>query len=113
MAKTKQQNLANLKSKKQKADHLHIALTTKNYMIIGIGLAIIIVGYILMAPNSVDGFLPTIVAPIFLVIGYCVVIPIGILYNDTTERETVALSDAPVTAHRAPHNVTSNVKVSN
>ncbi len=112
MAKTKQQNLANLKNKKQKADHLHIALTTKNYMIIGIGLAIIIVGYILMAPNSVDGFLPTIVAPIFLVIGYCVVIPIGILYKDNTEKELVASSDAPANAYKAPQNVTSNVKVS-
>ena len=35
-----------------------------------------------MAENSVDGFLPTVVAPILLVLGYIVVVPIGILYRD-------------------------------
>ena len=109
MAKTKQKNLANLKSKKQKADHLHIDLTTKNYSIIGVGIAIILVGFILMAPNSVDGFLPTIVAPIFLVIGYCVVIPIGILYKDNKEKEEVTEA---VYIDKNPQVAPSNVKVS-
>ena len=44
-----------------------------------------------MSANSVDGFLPTVVAPVLLIFGYCVVVPVGILYtdkgvnNDTTE----------------------------
>lgn len=50
-------------------------------MIIGLGIALIIIGYVFMSENSVDGFLPTVVAPILLVLGYIVVVPIGILYR--------------------------------
>jgi len=84
MAKTKQQNVQTLKSKRQKKElsHLHFAMTSKNYYIIGAGIALIIIGYFLMSENSVSGFLPTIVAPILLIFGYCVIVPIGILYTD-------------------------------
>ena len=74
MAKTKQQNIQSLKSKKHRKDqsHLHFAMTSK---------------------NSVDGFLPTTVAPVLLIIGYCVIVPIGILYKDknvnTAEAEEI------------------------
>ena len=57
-------------------------MTAKNYYIIGAGIVLIIIGYFLMSENSVDGFLPTIVAPILLIFGYCVVVPVGILYSD-------------------------------
>ena len=112
MAKTKQQNLTNLRSKKQKTDHLHIALTNKNYMIIGAGILINIIGYVLMSQNSVDGFLPTIIAPIFLVIGYCVVIPIGILYKDTAEKEVIVTTESTVNAAPVSTVRTSNIKTS-
>lgn len=90
MAKTKQQTVQALKSKKHKKElsHLHFAMTTKNYMIIGAGILIIILGYFFMSENSVDGFLPTVVAPILLIFGYCVVVPLGILYNDKGVKET-------------------------
>jgi hypothetical protein len=80
MAKAK----TNFKSKKTTpvVNHIHISLTKKNYMIIGLGILLIVIGYVLMAANSVDGFLPTVVAPILLVAGYCVVIPLGILIKD-------------------------------
>lgn len=91
MAKTKQQNLQSLKSKKHKKEqsHLHFAMTSKNYIIIGAGIALIILGYIFMSENSVSGFLPTIVAPILLIVGYCVIVPIGILYKDNNVKENV------------------------
>lgn len=91
MAKTKQQNLQTIKSKKQKKEqsHLHFAMTSKNYMIIGTGIAIIILGYLFMSQNSVDGFLPTIVAPILLIFGYCVVVPFGILFKSANVSENV------------------------
>ncbi len=90
MAKTKQQNVQTLRSKRQKKElsHLHFAMTSKNYYIIGAGIALIIIGYFLMSENSVDGFLPTIVAPILLIFGYCVVVPVGILYNDRGVSDT-------------------------
>ena len=51
-------------------------------MIIGLGIVLIILGYVFMSENSVDGFLPTVIAPILLVIGYIIVVPVGILYKD-------------------------------
>ncbi|MCB0727013.1 MAG: hypothetical protein R3A12_19850 [Ignavibacteria bacterium] len=92
MAKSKQQNVQNIKARKTKRElsHLHFALTSKNYMIIASGIVLIILGYILMSENSVDGFLPTIVAPILLIIGYCVIVPIGILYSAKSEDSGVA-----------------------
>jgi hypothetical protein len=77
-----------VKGKKAKtAEVLHISLTNKNYMIIGLGILLIIIGYVFMAENSVDGFLPTVVAPILLVLGYIVVVPFGILYKDKSAEE--------------------------
>ncbi|MBK8984419.1 MAG: hypothetical protein IPM38_19390 [Ignavibacteria bacterium] len=108
MAKTKQQNLHAIKAKKQKRDqsHLHFAMTSKNYYIIGAGIFLIILGYILMNENSVSGFLPTIVAPILLIAGYCVVIPVGILYKgkELTTEETVIDTHKP----ESKSNVTSS-----
>ncbi len=72
-----------VKSRKvKKIEHLHINLTNKNYMIIGLGILVIIIGYFFMSENSVDGFLPTVVAPILLIAGYGVIVPFGILYTD-------------------------------
>jgi hypothetical protein len=92
MAKSKQQNVQTLKTKKQRKElsHLHFAMTSKNYMIIGAGIALIILGYFFMSANSVDGFLPTTVAPVLLIIGYCIVVPFGILYKDKSEKDEVA-----------------------
>jgi hypothetical protein len=105
MAKAK----THVKSKKSSPiSHIHIALTKKNYMIIGLGILLIIIGYILMAANSVDGFLPTVVAPILLVAGYCVVIPIGILIKDKTVEEEI--SDFAKVDKSGNVAATSNVK---
>lgn len=92
MAKAKQQNLQSIRTKKQRKEqsHLHFAMTSKNYAIIGIGIALIILGYFFMSENSVSGFLPTTLAPILLITGYCIVVPIGILYNDKSDSEKAA-----------------------
>jgi len=88
-----------VKSKKAKAaDVLHLSLTNKNYMIIGLGILLIIIGYVFMAENSVDGFLPTVVAPILLVLGYIVVVPIGILYKDKSVAEAGTEMSEPIAA---------------
>ena len=79
MAKAK---TSNIKSKKAKVALFRISLTSKNYMIIGLGILLIVIGYILMGISSVDGFIPTVLSPILLVAGYCVAIPFGILYKD-------------------------------
>jgi hypothetical protein len=63
--------------------------TKKNYIIAGIGLAVILVGYLLMstglggdyaAPNGTwNNPWAVTVAPILLVIGYCAIIPYAII----------------------------------
>ena len=68
-----------------------------NLIVIGIGIATIILGYILMSfgitnePATVhgtwNGFVPVTLAPFVLVIGYCIIIPFGIFknFNKATE----------------------------
>ena len=61
-----------LKRKSVRSDQL--PLTSDNFKIIGGGLILIVAGYLAMIEGSVEGFLPLVVAPILLVLGYCVVI---------------------------------------
>jgi len=48
--------------------------TKTNYMLLGAGILLIIVGFLFL------GFGDITIAPVLLVLGYCVVIPLGILY---------------------------------
>ena len=59
----------------------HLPLGRENFIILGVGLAVIIAGYLAMIEGSVEGFLPLVLAPILLVTGYCVLIPFGIMYR--------------------------------
>ena len=59
----------------------HLPFGKENFVIMGAGLAVIALGYIAMAEGSVEGFLPLVAAPLLLVAGYCVLIPLGILYR--------------------------------
>ena len=56
-------------------------LKTKNYIIFGAGIALIILGYILMSIGEHDGILSSKLSPIVLIIGYCILIPISIFKN--------------------------------
>ncbi|MFO7889022.1 MAG: hypothetical protein R6V04_01655 [bacterium] len=52
-----------------------------NYLLFGIGLFVIIIGYILLSIGPWNSFYSLTAAPIFLVIGYCIIIPVAILYH--------------------------------
>ena len=67
------------KKKVKKAETL--SLTAANYKIIIAGVVVILLGYIALSMQPWDGFISLTVAPILLVLGYCVVIPIGIIYK--------------------------------
>lgn len=103
MAKAKSQLK---KTQKAKVEHLHIALTKTNFMIIASGILMIIIGYVFLSQNSVDGFLPTVAAPIFLVLGYCVIIPFGILYKDKSSKPD---TETPIDDKGSVSNI-SNIK---
>jgi hypothetical protein len=73
-----------------------LPLARENFMIVGAGLAVILAGYLAMLEGSVEGFLPLVVAPILLVLGYCVIVPLGILY-----RKRTVSRDEPAADHDA------------
>jgi hypothetical protein len=55
--------------------------TRKNYLTLLAGLVIIIAGFITLRMGSIT------LAPLLLVLGYCVVIPIGILLRPKTDTQ--------------------------
>ena len=74
-------------AKRKRAGTRTLPLTNTNYIILMVGVGIIIIGYLFMLEGSVDGVLPIVIAPILLVIGYCIVIPFGLLYRKKEEAD--------------------------
>ena len=54
----------------------------KNYILFSLGLALLIVGYYLMASGSVNSFQSLAISPILLILGYLVIIPVALLYKE-------------------------------
>ena len=54
---------------------------TKNYVLFGAGVFVIIVGYLTMYLGEVDSFQSLVLSPLLLLIGYLVLIPYALLYN--------------------------------
>ena len=50
---------------------------------------LLLAGYVALSQEPWDGVMPLVVAPILLVLGYLVVIPVGILYRSKKEEETI------------------------
>ncbi len=67
-------------AKKQKQDDI-FPLEKENFIIMGVGLLTIILGYVALSGNNVEGFRQLTLSPILLLLGYCVIIPIGIMYR--------------------------------
>lgn len=82
--KSKGKKVQSSKLGKQKKE-FSFPLEKENFMIIGLGIVVLVVGYFLMSQNSVDGFVPTVLSPILLVLGYCFIIPYGILKKSKSE----------------------------
>lgn len=70
--------------KKGKQDNI-FPLERENFIILGIGLLVIVAGYVALSGNTVEGFSQLTLAPLLLVIGYCVIMPIGIMYRKKTK----------------------------
>ena len=52
-----------------------------NYVFFGIGIFIIVIGYLIMMLGDVDSFQSVKLAPIILLLGYAVIIPFSIFYR--------------------------------
>ena len=53
----------------------------ENYLLFVFGLVVIILGFVALAQPPWDSFSSLTLAPILLVVGYCVIIPVAILYK--------------------------------
>jgi membrane protein YdbS with pleckstrin-like domain len=71
-----------------------------NYKIMIAGVAIVVAGYFALGMEPWDGFMALTVAPILLLIGYCVVIPIGIIYR--VKKEEVISPVEGISAEPSP-----------
>lgn len=67
---------------------IKMPLSRENYMIFGIGLVVLVIGFIFLAQGPWDSFWSRTLAPIVLVIGYCVIIPAAILYSKKRKDKT-------------------------
>lgn len=83
---------------KRKTQPETLPFTKKNYQILGIGFLLIVFGYVALAQEPWDGTMPLVIAPILLVLGYCIVIPIGILYRRKAEGESTSSTAASSTS---------------
>ena len=54
----------------------------KNWFVFALGMAVIGLGYFLLSVPPADGFWSLTMAPILLVVGYCVIVPAAILLKD-------------------------------
>ena len=55
--------------------------TRINLILLILGFAFLVAGYLALATKPWNSFLSMSVAPIFLILGYCVLIPAAILYH--------------------------------
>ena len=57
------------------------SFTYINYWLFFIGITFVIVGYIVMHTGGTNSFKSLTLAPILLVLGYCLIIPVSIFYK--------------------------------
>jgi uncharacterized membrane protein len=75
--KAKPAQVKKLKAKEKDS----LGFTKKNYYLFALGLLIIVVGFIALRMGSIT------LAPILLVLGYCVIIPLSIIVDWRKKRE--------------------------
>ncbi|MBN2281216.1 MAG: DUF3098 domain-containing protein [Candidatus Marinimicrobia bacterium] len=72
-----------MKEKTEDQKHFieNLTLGKLNYLLFGIGVLLIILGYFIMGTGEVYSAQSLSVAPIILLLGYLIVIPVSILYK--------------------------------
>ena len=53
----------------------------KNYLLFGVGVFVIIVGYLIMYQGEVNSFQSLVISPLLLLVGYLVIIPLALIYK--------------------------------
>tara|TARA_S200000501_G_scaffold225163_1_gene211067 strand:+ start:7784 stop:7999 length:216 start_codon:yes stop_codon:yes gene_type:complete len=53
----------------------------KNYLLFGVGVFVIIVGYLIMHQGEVNSFQSLVISPLLLLAGYLIIIPLALIYK--------------------------------
>jgi len=61
----------------------------KNYILFGVAMVVLIIGFVLLGYGSMT------LAPILLVLGYCVLIPLAIIVKDRPEETSSEMPEVP------------------
>ena len=69
------------------ADDLSWPFGTRNYIAFGVAILVIAIGYILLGQGSITA------APILLVLGYCVLIPVALIIKSDSSKSDLSPTD--------------------
>ena len=69
----------------------------KNMRIIALGIAVIVLGYVVMYVSPTMSDMALTVSPILLLLGYCVIVPMGIMAGMRKKKSTVPEISEPTT----------------
>ena len=72
-------NFAIMEKKNKKTLQFSWPYKRKNYVLFGVGVFVIIVGYLIMYSGEVDSFQSLVISPLLLLAGYLVIIPMALL----------------------------------
>ena len=72
-------NFSIMENKNKKTIQYSWPYKRKNYVLFGVGVFVIIVGYLIMYLGEVNSFQSLVISPLLLLVGYLVIIPIALL----------------------------------
>jgi len=72
-------NFSIMQDKNKKTIRFSWPYKRKNYVLFGVGVFVIIVGYLIMYSGEVDSFQSLVISPLLLLAGYLVIIPLALL----------------------------------
>ncbi len=75
------------KTKKTALPSFSIYWDKKNYLLLAVGIAVIIIGFYFMSMGAWNSFPSLFISPILLLIGYLLILPASILYMKKEEPE--------------------------
>ena len=71
----------NMKAKNKQSVKFSWPYKRKNYLLFGVGVFVIIVGYLIMYLGDVNSYQSFVISPLLLLLGYLVIIPLALLYK--------------------------------
>ncbi len=84
-------NFAAAMNDKNSKNNVHLfegwAFGKTNYILFAVGVSALLVGYALMASGTVNSFQSLTLAPIFLFLGYVVIIPLALVYREKAPQD--------------------------